>query len=332
MRLKFLHFTLIISCFCTAVMAQTSTSTSTVQLPPDVAQLQRGYTLGPGDEIEVTVLGEKDFSGRMTVDEDGKIEPPFTNKAVVAKCRTERELRIDVAQAYTRYLRNPQVSLQVTKKVSRPPAVVDGAVKIPGRVELGRRVSLQEFLAFAGGTTEEAGSTVQVWHTQPVMCSESGEDTTASTDAVGVPFNVYKLSDLRDGKVNSNPLIRPGDLVVVQKAPQVYLTGEVLFPKAIFLRDGMTLNTAIANVGGVNPKSKTKDIKIYRLKPDSNDRAELSFNLDDIKKGKQNDVQLQPYDIIQVDKAPKTFKDVLLGIATGGISSFTQSAPTRLLY
>ena len=37
------------------------------------------------------------FLVARTVDEDGKIEVPFFDKPVVAKCRSERELRADIS-------------------------------------------------------------------------------------------------------------------------------------------------------------------------------------------------------------------------------------------
>ena len=41
------------------------------------AELQKGYLLGPGDEITGKVLGEAQFDFVATVNEDGKIEVPF---------------------------------------------------------------------------------------------------------------------------------------------------------------------------------------------------------------------------------------------------------------
>ncbi len=58
-------------------------------LPPD-ADAQKGYQIGPGDEITGKVLGESQFDFVATVDENGKIEVPFFDQPVVAKCLSER--------------------------------------------------------------------------------------------------------------------------------------------------------------------------------------------------------------------------------------------------
>ena len=52
-------------------------------------------------------------------------------------------------------------------------------------------------------------------------------------------------------------------------------------------------------------RSETKDIKIYRLKPNSKDREIIAANYDLIRKQQQKDIMLQPYDIVEVDKARK---------------------------
>jgi len=80
----------------------------------------RGYLLGPGDEIIVKVLGEKDFDFEAELDENGNIEVPFFDKPIAAMCKSERELRGDVSKLLGKYLRMPQVSLRV-KAVRRRP-------------------------------------------------------------------------------------------------------------------------------------------------------------------------------------------------------------------
>jgi protein involved in polysaccharide export with SLBB domain len=77
---------------------------------------------------------------------------------------------------------------------------------------------------------------------------------------------MYSLTNLRQGKDEANPIIYPGDVIVVQKAAPVYVTGEVIAPQGIFLKEGGTsLTEAIAKVNGARREAKTKDIKIYRL-------------------------------------------------------------------
>src|SRR5688500_13821052 len=82
-------------------------------LPADV-DVQKGYQIGPGDEITGKVLGESQFDFVATVDENGRIEVPFFEKPVLAKCLSERELRAEVTKLLSKYLKSPQLSLRVT--------------------------------------------------------------------------------------------------------------------------------------------------------------------------------------------------------------------------
>lgn len=308
---------------------------------PVTPEEQRGYLIGPGDVISVKVLGEKDFDiEAATVDEDGRIEVPFSDTPVMAKCRTEKELRSDVTSVLSRYLRNPQLTLRVTERKSRPPATIYGEVRTPQQVVLTRKATLLELLSFSGGVTEEAGGMIQVFRTQAPMCSNASEDsnwTAQNNGGLDVPSRMYSLSSLKQGREEANPIIYPGDVVVVQKASPVYITGEVVAPQGIYLKEsGLSLTEAIAKIGGVRREAKTKDIKIYRLKANSKDREIISVNYDLIKKGSQKDVMLEPYDIVEVDKSKKSvlqnIAEIAIGIGKNVPMGFGTALPQRVLY
>ena len=67
------------------------------------------------------------------------------------------------------------------------------------------------------------------------------------------------------------------------------------------------------------------------MKANSKDREIVSVNYDLIKKGQQKDVMLEPYDIVEVDKAKKGIGQILLEIATGGLASTVTNLPVRIL-
>lgn len=331
MKIRFLYPAIVLFFLCSLG--------STQNLPVD-AQPAKGYLLGPGDEITGKVLGEQQFDFVATVNEDGKIEVPFFEKPIVAKCRTERQLRTDVTELLAKYLRNPQLSFQVTKRNSRPPASIYGEVRTPQQVGLMRKATLIELLAISGGVTEEAGGMIQIFRTQPPMCSEDTEDSNwkpITTDPTDVPSRMYSLASVRLGKDEANPIIYPGDVIVVQKASPVYITGEVVAPQGIYLKEGgLSLTEAIAKIGGVRREAKTKDIKIYRLKPNSKDRDIITANYDLIKKGLQKDILLEPQDIVEVDKAKDSIAQQILKIAVGAgktaVGSLSGGVGYRVLY
>lgn len=301
---------------------------------------ERGYLVGPGDEITGKVLGEPQFDFVATIDEDGKFQVPFFDQQIEARCRTEKDLRGEVAKLLSKYLKNPQISVRVTERKSRPPATISGEVRTQQQIDLRREARLLELISIAGGVTEEAGGMIQVFRTQPPLCADADQETdwkNETNDGLNVPSRMYSLSSLRQGRDEANPIIYPGDVIVVQKASPVYITGEVVQPQGIYLKEGgTTLTEAIAKVNGVRREAKTKDIRIYRLKANSKEREIISVNYDLIKKGTQKDVMLEPYDIVEVDKSKKSIAQLVLETVTGvgrsTLTGFSGALPTRVLY
>lgn len=287
------------------------------ELATATPERQRAYKVGPGDVITTKVLNEPQFDFVATIDEDGKIQVPFFDKGVIAKCRTARELRTDVTELLSKYLKNPQINVHIESK-SRPPVSVYGEVRTPAQVTLTRESRLLELLSISGGVTEDAGGMIQVFRTQPPMCSEEAENAGLKKNETDVPSYMYSLSSVKQGREEANPVINPGDIIVVQRALPVYITGEVNQPNGLRIPEGgLSLKRAIAMVGGVRREAKTKDIKIYRLKANSADRDTIAVNYDLINKGTQKDVMLEPYDIVEVDKSKKSIAQVAFEIITG---------------
>lgn len=264
------------------------------------------YLLGPGDTLDVRVFGQPDLNWVGEVDPEGKLSAlPFIEKPIIAQCRTEKDVQKEITAAYSKFFKNPQVSVRLTGRNSRPPATVLGAVLAPTRVQMQRRVRLNELIAASGGPTERANGDIQVLHTEPVMCPEPDEvvEPLFTPDGLNAStIKLYKISDLLEGKPEANPVIRPGDIINVMDSKPVYITGYVGAPQPVLLRDGMTLSMAVAMVGGVRPEGKSNDIRIIRRKPGTTTLDVQRVDLSAIKKKKVPDIVLLPYDVIEVPK------------------------------
>jgi hypothetical protein len=79
----------------------------------------------------------------------------------------------------------------------------------------------------------------------------------------------------------------------------------------------LLLTQALAMVNGITREAKAKNIMIRRRKSDSPEPELIAVNFDQIKKGKQKDVLLQPFDIIVVNKSKLNIGDILLQTLTG---------------
>ena len=302
----------------------------------------RNYLLGPGDTLDVRVFGQSDLNAIVEVDSDGNISSlPFIESPIAAKCRTEKEVQKDIAKAYGKYLNKPQVSVHIAERKSRQPATVYGAVRQPTRVQMQRKVRLNELMVVSGGFTDRASGTIQILHTEPLMCPQPGEEALAAPiDDTKAPFEIVKIADLKSGKLQANPTIRPGDYVIVTEAEPVYITGSVVAPQGIFLRDQLTLSRALAMVGGARKEAKITDVRIYRQKPGATDQELIRVDYAAIKKNQKPDFFLQPFDVVEVPEAgifsSSRIGQTLIGAASGSLGNiFSQggtSIANRVIY
>jgi len=318
-----------------SVLAQEQSQVPTPSQSPAIdLQGVRNYLLGPGDVLDVRVFGQSDLNTLAEIDGDGNISSlPFLEKPIRAQCLTEKEVQKAIATAYAAYIKNPQVSVRIAQRNSRPPATLYGAVRNPMLVTMMRRVRLHELIARSGGVTERASGTVQVIHTQPEMCPEPGEvviKRVSATASVDSQIESFKLREL--GNESGDPFIRPGDVVIVTEGEPIYVTGAVLAPQPLFMKDQLTLGRAIAMAGGPQRLANTGEVHIYRKKDGQIGQEDLTYNYDAIRKGREKDVLLQPYDIIDVRNSGafsgKNLKDLFLNMGKSSVGIL----PQRVLY
>jgi polysaccharide export outer membrane protein len=332
-----------VGCVLTALaqsQAPAQTQTPSQSVPPDLqssaldGQGGKRYLIGPGDLLDVRVFGQSDLNSTVEIDADGNITSlPFLEEPIPARCRNEKEVQKSISEAYAKYLVKPRVSVRILERRSRPPAVVFGAVRSPTRVQMMRKVKLHELLATAGGITANASGTIQVVHTEAEMCAETddpAEKLAVSGSDIG-KLEIYGINDVKGASSKSDPYIRPGDIVIVTEGEPIYITGAVVAPHEIVLKENLTLQRAIAMAGGPVRLAKTSEVHIYRQKDGKIGSEDLKFNYDAIKKGQQPDVLLQAYDIIDVRAAGalsgKSIADLLLGIGRGTAGFL----PTRIV-
>lgn len=291
----------------------------------------RGYLLGPGDVVDVRVFGQPDLNSLAEVDTEGNISSlPFLEAPIRAQCRSDKEVQADIARAYAKYIRNPQVSVRISDRKSRQPATILGAVRTPMQVTMLRKVRLHELITKAGGWTDRASGTIEIMHTEAEMCPDPSDvfQKTALSSTGNFGIVVFKLNDLKMGKEEADPFIRPGDIVRVTEAEPVYVMGAVVAARELPLRDQLTLGRAIAMAGGPQRLANTSEVHIYRQKDGVGGQDDLKYNYDAIKKGKIPDVALKPFDIIDVRPAGpfsgKSFGDMFVNMFRSSVGLVTQ--------
>lgn len=134
--------------------------------------------------------------------------------------------------------------------ISTRDVAVAGQVLRPGKYGIqGGTRKISDFVALAGGATENAGETLFFTSVR------SGTPVTQE-------INIDELF-----KSPSNPLnkdLLPGDVVYVPKAPQVYVYGEVQRPGMYKIDKNMTVMQAIAKSGGLTVRGTQRSVKLHR--------------------------------------------------------------------
>ncbi len=274
------------------------------------------YRIGPGDLIDVRVFGHPEMSGERRVDTFGHIRLPFLEE-MQAACLTEAQLARAIEEKYRKYLRSPQIDVLIKDYQSQPVAVL-GSVGHPGRFLLQRRVRLLEMLALAGGASLGAGSSLHLIRSKDYdFCSQGNQTTKLSPKPEGKgldsapkgsnddklfngTFVAVNLRDLMNGAPEANLFVEPGDIISIPEADQVFLTGGVMRPGPIPLRQATTLLQAIGIAGGFYPDAAKTRIRVLRQVPGSAERKEEIYDYEAIQKRKAKDVELQPNDLVEV--------------------------------
>src|SRR5215510_8352421 len=285
-------------------VAAAATAGSTVGTPqgdgptptkPAVTTTDTRYRIGPGDVLDVRVARAAELSrDTVRVDQGGMIRMPMLDEDIRAACLTEGELGENIAKLYRKYKNNPHVDVFVKEFQSQPVSVI-GAVKNAAQFKLQRRVSLLELLTFAGGPSDAAGQNVQIVRAGgPSLCDSGSGDTENNA------FVNYKLAEVLRGMPEANPFVQPGDIVSLPPADQVYVIGNVRQPRAVPMKEPLTVSHVIAMAGGTGPASNRDKIRIIRQLPGSTAKQEIVVDLAAIEKNKAEDVVLMPNDVVDV--------------------------------
>jgi len=243
-----------------------------------------------GDILEIDVAGSTEYNWRGTINPEGFIDGlELAQEPIYALCNTEKDLAEKIEKAYSKFLREPKITVRIVDIQNRPPAIMFGAIRNPSRFRLKRLVRLSELIRFADGLTENASGEIEILRSKKASCIPYDEET---------QIIKIKISDLLEGKEESDPFILSGDIVTITEAKPVYVIGSVASPGKIFLRPNMTLSQAIASVGGLTKKSSKKAI-VFRKEKDKTTTIEL-----DLDKQSEN-FTVQAYDVIQVEEKGK---------------------------
>ena len=169
----------------------------------DLTASDRPSLIGPLDTIQVDVFNIPELSREMQVDASGRIAMPLAG-TVEARGRTAGELAREIEAALRRrFVRNPEVTVNIRNSVSQV-VTVDGQVVEPGLYPVTNQMTLLRAIASAKGMSEYARLD------EVVILRTVGNQKMAG---------LYNIAAIRRGAYNDPP-IYANDVIVVGDSPQ----------------------------------------------------------------------------------------------------------------
>jgi polysaccharide export outer membrane protein len=271
------------------------------ELPQD--SIRPNYVLGPNDQVlvrarDVEEINEKPFR----IDAEGNINLPLLGR-IRAGGMTVQELEADLTRRLREYVREPQVIITVVQFRSEPVFFV-GAFKSPGIYPLQGRRTLVEMLTALGGLQPNASRHIKVTRRAEygaIPLPNAVEDPEKKISTVEI-----SMGSLRE---NVNPaediLLQPYDVISVERAEMVYITGEVGKVGGIELgeRDSITVAQALTQSGGFARDANRTKVRVLRPVENTNRRAAIDINVKRVFEGKDNDFPLLPNDLLYVSRS-----------------------------
>lgn len=151
------------------------------------------------------------------------------------------------------FVKAPQVSVLVTQVRGNQVSVL-GQVNRPGRFPIEvTDFRLSDLLATAGGVAGSGADTVTLVGTR------EGKSIRKEIDLPSLFRSPGREDDL---------LVLGGDVVFVERAPVIYIYGEVQRPGQMRLERGLTVMQALAIGGGLTLRGTEKGMRVHRKGPD----------------------------------------------------------------
>jgi polysaccharide export outer membrane protein len=258
------------------------------------------FTLGPGDKLEIEVLGETTSRNTTVVAPDGKI---YFNllPGIDVWGLTLAQAKTQIEQGLSKYTRDPpQISL-VLREVESKHVWILGHVQAPGIYPLATPTTLLEALALAGGTlnlssfrqAEAFGASDELADLRRSFVLRHGRM---------LPVDFQRLIKL--GDMSQNIYLQSDDFIYLPAARtrEIYVLGAVTESRAVPYKDGMTVAAAIASAYGTVTGAYLQHIAVVRGSLAHPQIAIVDYKY--VIRGQATDLALQPGDIVYVPFSP----------------------------
>jgi polysaccharide export outer membrane protein len=188
-----------------ALLVVVGCSTPAKKAAAPSAALPSQYLIGPGDELEVFVWGNRDLTVTVPVRPDGRISTPLVED-MQAVGKTPTQLARDMEAALANYVKTPQVNIVVRSFVGTfgEQIRVVGKATQPKALAYRRNMTVLDVMIEVGGLAEGAAG-----NRAKIIRTAGGQQTEIK----------LRLDDLmNDGRISENIEMLPGDVLIIPES------------------------------------------------------------------------------------------------------------------
>ena len=240
--------------------------------------------IAPGDLLEVTEAHTPEMRGAVRVTEAGTVTLNLAGEVHVGGMDERAAAHaIEAALIERGMLLHPQVTVLVTAYAGQDVSVL-GEVARPGVYSYTVHHRLLDLISAASGLTANAGRLAIITH----------------RDDPGTVLPVVLDPTGKDGKMENNPELLPGDLVQVSRAGLVYVVGDVIRPGG-FPVDPVQTTTAVQALSlAWGPAQNAALTKAILIREEPGGRTLTTLNLKRMLRGRDPDIPIRDRDILFV--------------------------------
>lgn len=252
--------------------------------PPRSPAQSESLLIGPGDLLHLQVYDTPEMEQHARVTDAGNIPFSFLGNVPVTGLTPEQAATlIEHRLVAAGVMVHPQVTVRV-EAYAKQNASVMGQVQKPGTYEIDTQRKVVEVLALAGGLTDMADRHITIERFGPAKQKVD-----------------YYFSNTASAAFTNDPMVYPGDTVIVSKAAMIYVLGDVSKPGGYLINTNnskMTVLQAIALAGYANHTAAVGKSKLVR--ETATGVTEINLEVGAMQKGKRPDVALLPDDVVYV--------------------------------
>jgi len=246
------------------------------------------YRVGPGDKIFISISGVLEVVHNLVIDQEGWLYIP-TVGAIDLKNLTLTEAREKTIIKLNQHYKNVEIFISLVD-FRRIKISLTGDVISPSLYVLSANSRLMDLITKSYGLSGTANlRNINV----------------VSKDGTNKQYDL--LSFLRFGDYNKNPMLKEGDVVIVDRVDEIVnISGEIKYPAIYEFVEGESVSDLIELAGGLLSKAKTDTIEIISFDPSGKYQLSGYFSYDELN---NSNVKLKKQDHVVIRRIPDYYED-----------------------